>query len=367
MRPRSAGSSREMNAEENIIVQDPKKVRVALIGFGKLGILHSAVVNMVPNAELVAIADVNKQLATYIQQAGLKAPFYSDVDKMVAEVQPEAAVICTPAFANLPVVRQCLVRDMDLFVEKPLAHTFAAAKTLLELASSRTIVHATGYLFAHMNLFKKAKSLLDDGVLGPLYRVRSAVYTSEVFSKKKGWYYDPEKSGGGAVMNIAAHLLYILYWYFGLPQSVFAQTKYIYSDVDDAGTAFLQYAGGMQATMDVSWSVPGYRLPYTEINIEADNGMMTLTNDAIKLYLYKANKGFPKEWTTIHKIDLGSTSRFEIGAEGLFEEGQDFVDCCLERRTPAVSWKDGFEVQRLIEAIYRSAARTSTVLLGEIQ
>ncbi len=347
-------------------MHDTKKVRVALIGLGKLGILHSAVINMAPRAELVGLMDVNKQLATYVQQAGLKAPFYSDIDKMVAEVRPDAAVLCIPPFANLPVVRQCLVRDMDLFVEKPLAHTLAAAKEMLDLASGRPIVTATGYLFAHMALFKKAKVLLDDGVMGRIHRVRSAVYTSEVFAKKKGWLYDPEKAGGGAIINIASHLLYVLYWYFGLPGSVYAQTQDIYSDVEDAGTAFLTYANGMQVTMDVSWSLPGYRLPYTEIVVEAENGMMTLTNDAIKLHLYRAVQGFPKDWTTIHKIDLGSTSRFEIGAEGLYEEGQDFFDRCLDRRSPAVSWADGYAVQRLIEAIYRSAAKGAAVNLGDI-
>jgi predicted dehydrogenase len=347
-------------------VPDQKKKRFAVIGLGKLGMLHTAVVNMIPGAELVAIADVNKQLATYVRQAGLKAVFFDDTDKMLAEAGPDAAVICTPAFANLPVVRQCLVRDMDLFVEKPLAHTFEAAKTMVGLAAEKKIITATGYLFAHMTLFKKAKTLLADGLLGPLHRVRSAVYTSEVFSKKKGWYYDPEKSGGGAVMNIASHLIYVLYWFFGIPQTVFARTKYIYSDVDDAGTAMFDYAGGLQGTLDVSWSVPGYRLPYTEINIEGDNGTMTLTNDSIRLYLYKAHKGFPKEWTTIHKIDLGSTSRFEIGVEGLYEEDQDFVDRCSDRKNPAVTWADGFAVQRIIEAIYRSAARRTTVSLGEI-
>ena len=54
------------------------------------------VVNMIPNAELVAIADVNKRLAKYVLQAGIKAPFYADTDRMLTEVKPDAAVICTP-------------------------------------------------------------------------------------------------------------------------------------------------------------------------------------------------------------------------------------------------------------------------------
>jgi predicted dehydrogenase len=347
-------------------VNDAKKVRVAVIGLGKLGILHTAVVNMIPQAELVAMADVNKQLAKYVEQAGMKAPFYADTDKMLAEVRPDAAVICTPAFANLSVVRQCLTRDIDIFLEKPLAHTLADAKAIAGLGAARSIVNATGYLFAHMGLFKKAKSLVQEGIVGSLVRVRSAVYTSEVFSKKKGWYYDPEKSGGGAVINIASHLLYILYWYFGTARNVYARTRRIYSDVEDAATALLEFPNGLQGTLDVSWSLPGYRLPYTEIQVEGENGTMEITNDYIKLYLYKAHKGYPKEWTTIHKIDLGSKSRFEVGAEGLYEEDQDFVARCADRGRPAVTWADGLEVQRMVEAIYRSAARQTAVATGDL-
>jgi predicted dehydrogenase len=325
-----------------------------------------SVVNMIPNAELCAIADVNKGLAKYVEQAGIKAPFYADTDRMIAEIEPAAAVICTPAFANLPVVEQCLVKDMDLFTEKPLAHTFDAAKRMMAFATKRKMVNATGYLFAHMGIYKRAKAILSEGVLGKLYRVRSSVYTSEVFAKKKGWLYDPDKAGGGAVINIASHLLYVLYWFFGTAEAVTAQTRHIYSDVEDAGSALLEFKGGLQGTLDVSWSVPGYRLPHTEIVVEGDNGVMELTNDYMKLYLYKAHKGYPKEWTTIHKIDLPSSSRFEIGAEGLYEEDQDFIRAAAERGRPAVTWADGFEVQRMVEAIYRSAAKKTTIRTGDL-
>ena len=345
---------------------ETKKVRTAVIGLGKLGILHMSVVNMIPRAELCAIADVNKGLAKYVEQAGIKAPFYSDTVRMLAEVKPDAAVLCTPPFANLSVSEQCLVRDMDVFTEKPLAHTFDAAKKMIALVSGRKVVNATGYLFAHMGIYKRAKAILSEGALGKLYRVRSGVYTSEVFSKKKGWLYDPEKAGGGAVINIASHLLYVLYWFFGTARTVTAQTRRIYSDVEDAGSALLEFDGGLQGTMDVSWSVPGYRLPHTEINIEGDNGTMELTNDYLRLYLYKAHKNYPKEWTTIHKIDLPSTSRFEIGAEGLYEEDREFIHRSIDRGRPAVTWYDGFEVQRMIEAIYRSAAGKKTIFTGDL-
>jgi predicted dehydrogenase len=348
-------------------VDKDKKVNVGIIGLGKMGILHTALVNMIPQAKLAALSDINKQLAKYVEQSGLRAPFFSDLDKMLDEVPLDAVFICTPAFTNLAVVETCLTKDLDLFVEKPLAHTFEDAKKMAALVAAKKNVHATGYLFAHMSLFRKAKGLLDTNVIGRIHRFKSSMYTSEVFGRKKGWYYDKAKSGGGAVINIASHLLYLLYWYFGRPASVFARARSIYSDgVEDDATALMEFSDGVSGTMDVSWSVPGYRLPYMDLSIEGDNGTLELTNDYIKLYLYKAQKNFPKEWTTIHKIDMPVSSPFELGAEGLYEEDLDFIGRCLDRTPPAVTWQDGLEVQRIIEAIYRSADRRKVISLNEV-
>ncbi len=343
------------------------KLKVAVIGLGKMGIIHTALVNMIPESRLAAVADINKQLATYVRQAGLKAPFYSDVDKMLTEVKPDAALICTPAAANLPVAEQCLKYGLHVFAEKPLAHTLEAARRMVALAAEKKVVNATGYLLSQMALCKKAKALLADGVVGRPFRYRSSFYTTEVFSRKKGWYYDKAQSGGGVVINVGSHLLYLLYAYFGLPASVVARIGFPYSLVEDTATALFEYPDGMTGTFDVSWSLPGYRLPYMELIVEGDNGTLELNNDYVKLYLYKAAKGYPKDFTTIHKIDMPSTSRFELGAEGLYEEDQDFVRACRAGTAPAVTWADGFAVQRMIEAIYRSAERKAAVTLDEVK
>ncbi len=336
---------------------------MAVIGLGKMGILHTALVNMIPQVELVAVADIDKRLSKYVQQAGLKARFYYDVEQMLQDAELDAAFICTPAYTNLALATHCLEHDLDLFVEKPLAHTLVAAKEMVKLVADKKSVHATGYLFAHIALFKKAKELLDQKIIGDIFRFRSCIYISEVFAKKKGWYYDKSKSGGGAVINIASHLIYLLYHYFGPVARVFAQTLHCYSEVEDAATAYLEFANGVKGTLDVSWSLPGYRLSYLECVVEGNNGTLELTNDYIRLYLHRPQKGFAKEWTTIHKIDLPQGTRFELGGEGYYEEDVDFIQCCLERKSPVVTWLDGLEVQKVIEAIYLSAEQRTIIAI----
>ena len=342
------------------------KVRVAVIGLGKMGILHTALANMIPRSRLTALYDIDKKLSQYVEDAGLNVPFYSDLDKMFAEVELDAAFLCGPTFTNLPLARECARRNLDLFAEKPLAHSFAAAKEMAALASGRKLVSATGFLLSHWCLFRKAKQILDDGVLGQLHRYRSSIYITEVLSRKKGWFYSREKSGGGVVTHIGSHLISLLYSYFGPVQSVYARTKSIHSEVEDCGTALFDYGGGLQGSLDVSWSIPGYRLTYINLTVEAENGSLDLTNDDIRLFLHRPAKGYPREWTHLYRADMPSVSDFELGGEGFYEEDKDFIDCCAERRKPLVSWGEGLEVQRLVEAVYRSSASGKSVALKEV-
>jgi predicted dehydrogenase len=339
---------------------------VGVIGLGKMGILHTALINMIPEARLSVLYDVDKKLAQYVENAGLNVPFYSDLDKMLSEVELDAVFLCGPTYTNQLLAREFAGRNLDMFAEKPLAHSFQAAKEMAELASSRKLVHATGYLLSHWCLCKTGKKMLDEGVLGKIHRYRASIYISEVFSRKKGWFYSREKSGGGAVTHIASHLISLLYLYFGQARSVFGRTRSVYSEVEDCGTALLDYDDGVQGTLDVSWSIPGYRMAYMNLMVEAENGSLELTNDDLRLYLNKPAKGYPKEWTHLYRADIPSTSGFDLGGEGFYDEDKDFLECCLERRKPVVSWAEGLEVQRLIEGIYRSAASGKTVAMKEV-
>ena len=107
--------------------------------------------------------------------------------------------------------------------------------------------------------------------------------------------------------------------------------------------------------------------PASEVVVEGDNGTMELTNDYMKLYLYKAHKNLSKEWTTIHKIDLPSSSRFEIGAEGLYEEDQDFIRAAVERAGVApADVARCFAETGLEDLVYRGPVTAPWPTLGEM-
>ncbi|UCE43029.1 MAG: Gfo/Idh/MocA family oxidoreductase [Candidatus Aminicenantes bacterium] len=343
-----------------------KKIKTGVIGMGKMGILHAALINMIPQAELLSVHDTNKKLSKYVKNSGMEVAFYSELEKMLDKEDLDAVFVCTPPFTHLPIVQECVHRKLNVFVEKPLAESCSSAKKMVSLIEKEDIIHATGFTLAHIPLYKKAKDMLSREVLGRIQRFHISVYFSQVFSKKKGWFYDKDKSGGGVIIDIASHLIYLVTWYFGLPQKVYARTLNFYSDVEDCGSILFEYKDGLTGALDANWSIPGYRLATIEIALEGEKGFMEITNDYIKLNLLQSIDDFREGWTSIHKIDLGSTSHFDLGSEGFFDEDSHFIDCCLLKEKPAVSWNEGLDVQKIIEAVYRSSEKRCLIDLDSV-
>jgi predicted dehydrogenase len=344
-----------------------EKIRTAIIGLGKMGILHSALINTIAQSDLVAVCDTNKKLARYVERAGLNVNFYTDPDRLLDEAEPGAVFICTPPFTHLPLTKKCVEHNCDIFVEKPLAESFESAQKMAALAEKKGIVHSTGFTLAFVPIYCRAKELLDCGTLGRIFRFNASIYISQVFSKKKGWFFDKRRSGGGVMIDIASHVLYLLTAYFGSPTHVYARLSHFFSDVEDSGSVVLDYEDGLTGVLDTSWSLPGYRTSATEVVIEGENGLMEICNDFIKLHLYSETPEICKGWTTLHKIDIGSQSHFELGGEGFADEDSHFFQCCLERKMPKVTWKEGLEVQRIIEAIYLSDNKKGLCSLSQIR
>jgi predicted dehydrogenase len=344
-----------------------KKIKTGVVGLGKMGILHSALVNMIPEAELVSVHDTNRKLSKYVANSKMDVPFYPHLGQMLENADLEAVFICTPPFTHLSIAQTCLDHHLNIFVEKPLAESLSSAKKMVALLENQKVLHATGFTLAHIPLYKKAKELLNKGLLGKMDSFKISIYFSQVLSKKKGWFTDKNKSGGGVMIDIASHVIYLAIWYFGFPQRVYGRTSNFYSQVEDSGSIFFEYTDGMSGVLDANWSIPGYRLATIDISIVGENGFMEVTNDHVKLNLHRAVAPYEEGWTSLHKIDLGSTSHFDLGGEGFYDEDRHFITCCLKGETPDVSWEDGLQVQRIVEAVYLSNEARAPVDMDSVR
>jgi predicted dehydrogenase len=344
----------------------PAKLRVGIFGIGRRGTLQAALSQMHTGAEVAAICDPDGELIDFMRNFLPDCFFTGDADEMIEKSRLDAVFICTPHDSHLPLARKAIDNNIHVFVERPLAESLASGKKMMEVAQNRNLTYGVGYTLPFCPVFIEAKKLLDNHPLENIKRVRASLYHSLLTRPREGWMFEKEKSGGGILMHEASSLLLLLNRFFGPVRTVYAKSTQKFGEVEDSAAIVLEFQSGTLGHIDVSWSRPGYPLPATIITVEGTQGVMEINDDTLKLFTYRATKGFEKGWTILHRADLPASPRFYLGQEGSSEANGNFIDSCLKKSKPLVRWQEGLEVMRLVEAIYISVRTRQTIRLDEV-
>ncbi|HKQ56916.1 MAG TPA: Gfo/Idh/MocA family oxidoreductase, partial [Candidatus Eisenbacteria bacterium] len=331
-----------------------RPVRVAVVGLGKMGVAHTAVLSMIPGCEVVGLVDHHAPLGRSLRGMGYKAPFFSSTERMLQNAKPDAVLVCTQQYAHLAVAKAALEAGAAVFVEKPLAHTLADAEALAALAARTGKPVSCGYTLAYLPIFSRAREAL--GAIGTLRQARSSMYLSQVFGPRQGWMYDGARSGGGVVANISSHLLFLLEWYLGTPVEVRATWKKLYGTVEDELHGMMTLASGAEVGFDSSWSVPGYPLSAVVMELEGKNGTLLVSNDAFELDLRDARDGWSAGHTLVRHAELPQPGRFDVNGDGYYLEDAAFLAWVTGGPAPPTTIEAALRVQRTMDALYRSAA-----------
>ena len=230
-------------------------LRIAVVGLGKMGLSHYAIINAHPEVEIVAICDGSAYTTDVLTKyTGVKA--YADFDKMLSAETLDAIVIATPSKIHAPMVKACLDRGLHVFCEKPFTLDPADARELSALAAERGLVNQVGYHYRFVGAFREVKRLLDAGAIGDVTHVLAEAYGPVVLRPKGGTWRTRREEGGGCLYDYAAHPLNLINWYFGKPTSVGGTVlNSIFSEeTDDEVYSTLYFDGGLSAQLSVNWS-----------------------------------------------------------------------------------------------------------------
>jgi predicted dehydrogenase len=332
-----------------------RPVRVAIVGLGRMGTAHAAVLSMLPGVTLAGVVDAAPAAARRLHGMGFRAPVLPTLDALLAGPSVDAVWVCTPPDSHLPIARHCVEAGVAVFVEKPLAHTLDDARALAALGAGRVPI-ACGYTLAFWPSFAAAHALLAAGVIGTPVRARSSMFLSQVTGPRRGWTYDRARAGGGVVANLSSHLLFVLRAYFGMPERVRATWRSVHTAVEDEVTATLAMPGGVDVAFASSWCVPGYPISSTRIEIEGTDGRLAVDDQGLAVDLDAPRGGFPAGRTALGEPDLPEPAPFFFNGEAYALEDAHVLRWATGGPTPPVTAAAGYDVQRIMTALYASAA-----------
>lgn len=326
-----------------------KKISIAVVGLGKMGLSHFAIVNAHPDTDTVA-CDATGFMVDMLDR-NIPAKVYRDYDRMLDTEPLDAVVIATPTRLHAPMVRAALDRGLHVFCEKPFCLDPEEAANLADLAERRGLINQVGYHNRYVGAFRKMKEIVETGALGRITHVLAEAYGPVVLRSKRQTWRSQKTEGGGCLYDYAAHPLNLLNWMFGDPQAVSGSVmESIFSQgIDDQVMSTLRFDGGVTAQLSVNWSDEAHRKMTTRISMIGTNGRINADRQECQVYLRQPVPDLPefgKGWTVKYTTELTRQPWFYLRGEEYSNQIDDFISAV----------RDGRDIAG--ENDFRSAART---------
>lgn len=314
-----------------------EKVRICLIGTGRAGMIHAR--NMkhhVDRAEMIAVSDVVEESAKKAAEELGVHKIYLDYHEALQDPEVDAVVIASPTRYHCEIAVEAARAGKNIFCEKPMAMNVQECDLMIEAAKKYGVKLQIGFMRRFDQAFRKAKQMIDDGVIGEVVSIKSKTRGP---STPKEWMYDIRKSNG-PLAEVNSHDIDTVRWLSG------SEVKKLYA------------VAGNYRCLDAKEKWPDF-YDTVLMNVSMENG--TIGNiDGAQGVKYGYDAGVEVLGTNgcirvgelrDHKVELymsnGKTSGDIVDSwrslyhEAYIEEDKSFVECILKDTEPVVQGKDG--------------------------
>jgi len=311
-------------------------LKIAVIGLGSWGRNHVRVLSELPDVEITAICDVDRQRADIVSEKyGLRT--YPDSTEMYKKEELDAVTLCVWSTRLAQEALRALKAGKHVLVEKPMAGSARQAERVLALAEKEKVQLTVGFIERFNPAVKRLKETIVEGKIG------SPV--SATVKRVSKW---PQRIGDvGVVKDTAIHDIDIVRYIFNEdPLAVYAKAGNLrHEKQEDYAQIMLTFSGGKSAFLEANWLTPYKIRKLTVTGSEAIVSVDYITQDM-----------------TIETAGQTLTPRYEW-EEPLKLELQHFVECILNDRQPLVTGLDGLKALKIAEAALKSASKGRLVKL----
>ncbi|WP_150307058.1 Gfo/Idh/MocA family protein [Planctomonas psychrotolerans] len=324
-------------------------VRIGLIGAGGIATAHVAGYRL--NTDTIVLAAVADPVAESAEQraAEFGAAVFADYATMLAEADIDAVDICLPHHLHRDAIVAAARAGKHVLCEKPLCLTVEEAREVTDAveASGITVMCAHNQLF--LPAVAKAKELLDSGLLGTVYEVRTTdSFFNDFNPDTMGWRAHAKTSGGGELIDTGYHPTYLLlHLAGGVPVETTAMLsthRLTFMEGEDSAQVLVRFDNGVLGSIVTSWA---YAASDTTERFSVVGELGSLFSDGTTLsYSLRDGRAEVLSFDPVHEFAA------EIG---------HFADSIRNGTRPLHSHKEGIEVLGIILGAYESARSKRTV------
>lgn len=330
-----------------------KKLRVGIIGCGRISVMHLVSAEVLECAELVACCDIKRERADAVAaKYGIKA--YYDYEEMLECEKLDAVHLCLPHYIHSKVAIAAFRHGVNVLTEKPMDIDLESAERAVAAAKEAGVLFGVVSQCRYNNSAQLVKRAKESGKLGRIISARSVLTwsRSDEYYSESDWKGTWDKEGGGVVIDQAIHSIDLVHWIVddeieSLSCSM-ANRGHDIVKVEDTAEGLITYKGGARYAF------------YCMNNYGFDEPI------EIRLYCEKAKVIFGYDDAYIYYNDGTVEEAHQDECHESYEGGKDywgnmhirqvaqFYRACLGEEPLELSGEEALVTHRLIMQIYKN-------------
>ena len=339
-------------------MSEQKNHKVTMLGSGLIGMFYTMTMHNQRGADRVhSVYSRREERATTFAEEWNIPHATTNLEEAINHPDTDVVVIGLPNNLHLKAVELAAKAGKAILCTKPLGRTAEEAKAMLDIVETEGVFG--GYLEDLVYPPKTLKALesVHNGALGKILWVRSRETHPGPHSD---WFWDLEQAGGGAIVDMGCHCIEIIRNFVGkdnkpLEVMCWADTLVHPIDAEDHGIALIRFESGAMGQFEVGWAFRGGMDLRDEVS--GSEGTIWLNHwlrTGFEMFSAVGQGGYVAE-----KAESDTGWLFPVGDEvaelGYRDMFLDMFNAIDEEREPLETFYDGYVVNAIIDACYRSA------------
>ncbi len=380
-----------------------KTLGVGILGFGFMGKTHTYAHHTLPlyysplpvKCRLKAVCEVTPELAEAARETGQFDRCTTNPLEIIEADDIDLIHVCTPNREHFPALSAAIKAGKHIYVDKPVTASLDEADKLAAMLPGYRATAQVALQYRFFPATLQARKMIADGFLGPITHFRGCyLHSGSVDPRKAVNWKSTAAAGGGVIRDLGSHILDLLGSLIGPFQAVHCTSRIwaaerpsldkpgtlMKIDVEDAAVMLLRSADGAVGCVEASKIATGAE---DELRFEIhgrDGAMRFNLMQPNYLEIYDCRRpegdcGGQRGWQQIAAVQKYPAPggrfpnpKFSVGwIRSHVHSLYNLIECIAASRQPSPSLAEGLHLQRVLEAVRKSAERKTWVDLPVLE
>jgi len=221
----------------------------------------------------------------------LSVDFEKSIDKLLMREDVDAVVVDSPTCMHTDLMVKAAEAGKHIFTEKAMALTLEDCNKISQAVDKAKVKFGISFPARTLSQNLYVKNAIEDGLLGKvtLLRIRNG-HDGALNNWLPEYWYNEKDAGGGAMMDLGCHPMYLASWFLGKPKSINSMFSYFTGrEVEDNAQCSIEFQNGALAVVETSFVT--YRTPGL-LEVYGTEGTILVNNSEIKIISKKMQNEF---------------------------------------------------------------------------